>query len=866
MFVCLDCSVDQRIGVHIGVAARQLGNQMRLEPFLVECVRSLMAYAAVTSLMETLSLNFLQSQPPFPLEDLAAQMRDDANEHLGFLQQIVEPKIREMELDEAASSKCWIKLHGIFNNGAVKQSDYTKKKKLIKSEKQQLLAECSSQNERITNWLRKVGEVKQKIVSLHQNLGFLQQSLEKSEIPFDDAVMKDLEAQIRDASFKAEQRIEMELSAIYLAKESLLHVTACLLSCYSGAEFGLFSHMKLLRVVDIEGDDFDGRMALNVLANLVHLRYLALSTCRTFEVKLFENWNMQSFVVRGDDSFYNFENLKQLEKLSIRRCQRLIEGNIPWATNLLPNIKRLNLLGSMMWWSSLSLISMFPNLEVLKVINSCVGKKWELSDEVFPRLKRLVIKNANLEYWNAVGDHFPVLECLELSNCHWLEEIPRGFADITTLALIQLRKCKDSVVASAKWIQEEQNNNYGNDVLVRSEDIMRSEIQMAYAAVTSLMETLSLNFLQSQPPFPLEDLAAQVRDDANENLGLLQQILEAEMRKMELDEASSKGWRKQRLPRIKACLPRLYGNKQLAWDTVLLTSRLREVVEVKQKIVSLHQNLGLLQQSLEKSEIACHDAEMKHLEAQIRDASFKAEERIEMELTTIYLAKGMMRLRKTACLLRLHEIFNEAEKQTDYHRNELIRIQTEYQQLAKVSLLGRIRRRGLLQLVKGSSLPDLLEKLSIKRWVGVNLVMCSIPWATSLPNLKKLSFFESNLQWHELNAISMLPNLEVLKLIDACEGSKWETCYGGFHRLKRLVIRKTNLQYWNAVGDHFPMLECLEISDCSRLKEIPRDFADITTLALIQLSNCKDSLVASAKWIQEEQSNNYGNDALLVRH
>ncbi|XP_031091146.1 putative late blight resistance protein homolog R1B-17 [Ipomoea triloba] len=232
---------------------------------------------------------------------------------------------------------------------------------------------------------------------------------------------------------------------------------------------------------------------------------------------------------------------------------------------------------------------------------------------------------------------------------------------------------------------------------------------MAYAAVTSLMETLSLNFLQSEPPFPLEDLEAQIRDDANQNLGLLQQILEAQMREMDVDESSSK-----RL-RIKACLPRFHGKQQLTWDSILLTSWLSEVVEVKQKIVSLHQNLGLLQQSLEKSEIACRDARvMKDLEAQIRDASFKAEERIEMELSAIYLAKGKGdSLHIAACLLRLHEIFKEAEKQTDYQRNELIRIQIECQQLAKVSLLGRIRRRGLLQLVKGSSLHDLVHKKMI---------------------------------------------------------------------------------------------------------------------------------------------------------
>lgn len=81
--------------------------------------------------------------------------------------------------------------------------------------------------------------------------------------------------------------------------------------------------------------------------------------------------------------------------------------------------------------------------------------------------------------------------------------------------------------------------------------------------------------------------------------------------------------------------------------------------------------------------------------------------------------------------------------------------------------------------------------------------------------------------------------------------------------MKRLVIAETYLRYWNGVGDHFPVLECLEIHKCSYLRKIPSGFADINTLALIQLNECWDSLLTSAKWIQEEQRN-YGNDALLV--
>ncbi|XP_019154298.1 PREDICTED: probable disease resistance protein At1g58390 [Ipomoea nil] len=249
---------------------------------------------------------------------------------------------------------------------------------------------------------------------------------------------------------------------------------------------------------------------------------------------------------------------------------------------------------------------------------------------------------------------------------------------------------------------------------------------MAYAAVTSLMETLSLHFLQSQPRLPLHDLEAQMRD-GNENLGLLQQILEDMA--VEVDKASGSSNGNENLRCIKACLPsRLHGVKQTeyypkkkkmiksekqlaesssqnerianAGDSILLSSRLREVGEVKQKMVSLHQNLGFLQESLEKSEI-CYDnaGAMKDVEAEMRDVLFKAEERIEMELTTIYLAKDT-RLHITACVLRLHEIFIEAEKQTDYLKNELM-IRTQNETITDdASLFGRMRRRGLL-LVKG---------------------------------------------------------------------------------------------------------------------------------------------------------------------
>ncbi|XP_019164482.1 PREDICTED: putative disease resistance RPP13-like protein 3 [Ipomoea nil] len=110
----------------------------------------------------------------------------------------------------------------------------------------------------------------------------------------------------------------------------------------------------------------------------------------------------------------------------------------------------------------------------------------------------------------------------------------------------------------------------------------------------------------------------------------------------------------------------------------------------KQEILnSLHENLGFLQEVLEKSEIPYNNSAMKDLEAEMRDVVFKAEERIEMELSNIYLQSSNIE----ACLLRLHGIFKQAVKQTDYLKKKLIKIKSKHKfakgpSITGVSLLG----------------------------------------------------------------------------------------------------------------------------------------------------------------------------------
>nr|GLL39882.1 putative late blight resistance protein homolog R1B-13 [Ipomoea trifida] len=223
---------------------------------------------------------------------------------------------------------------------------------------------------------------------------------------------------------------------------------------------------------------------------------------------------------------------------------------------------------------------------------------------------------------------------------------------------------------------------------------------------------------------------------------------------------------------------------------------------------------------------------------------------IEMELTTIYLLAAKGWKKRVACLLRLRGIFIEAVKFTDYLKKKLIKIKSE-KQLAKDDFYNFVHLRQL-------------EKLSIKRW-HLELRDRDIQWATSfLPNLKKLKFFKTRLPWSDMRLIGILSNLEVLKMIHACLGEKWEPSEGGFRQLKRLVIEDTCLEYWNAVGDHFPVLEHLELSGCNLLRKIPIEFAYITTLALIQLKKCSNSVFVSALCIRDEQLR-YGNDGLCVR-
>nr|GMD83744.1 putative late blight resistance protein homolog R1A-10 [Ipomoea batatas]GME11631.1 putative late blight resistance protein homolog R1A-10 [Ipomoea batatas] len=342
-----------------------------------------MAYFAITSLMETLHLNFLQSEPPFSLEDLEAQTKDD-NENVGLLPEYVRSEIDsddeamkdledleaqigyvslkakkriEMELGEGWTESS--RLHETFNQ-LVKQTDYPKKKLFeIKSSSKSArdsVQSCFPHDGRQTLLIPCLAEVKQKIVSLHENLGLMQEILEKSEIVNDDAgAMKDVEAQIRDVLFKAEERIEMELSVINLAKGQRDDVR-------------ITASMRRLQGIFNEA--------------VKHTDYLKNELIRLGKADL----ERQSIT------------FGQLEKLSIKdpHLLHVMPSSIPWTTSFLPNLKKLKFMETNLPWNDLWLIGMLPNLEVLKLTHACRGEEWEPSKKGFCQLKRL--------YFNEKGE------------------------------------------------------------------------------------------------------------------------------------------------------------------------------------------------------------------------------------------------------------------------------------------------------------------------------------------------------------------------------------------------------------------------------------------------------------------------------
>ncbi|KAG6421943.1 hypothetical protein SASPL_118503 [Salvia splendens] len=221
-----------------------------------------------------------------------------------------------------------------------------------------------------------------------------------------------------------------------------------------------------------------------VIESLLPLRLLnnlsTVSTVRPIsctEKMLRSMPHLKSLGVYESEEDYQFRGwferlvlLPELEKLKYVFSNPFVSSSLkpgrlpPWQS-LPPNLVKLTLSGTSLPWDDMSKLSMLPKLEVLKLKNYAFsGTVWNSWTGGFCCLKFLLIGSTNLEIWETDGNHFPNLRQLVLRHCRFLEEIPYGIGESPLLETIELHRCKNSAVISARSLQEEQQS-LGNDGL-----------------------------------------------------------------------------------------------------------------------------------------------------------------------------------------------------------------------------------------------------------------------------------------------------------------------------------------------------------------------------------------------------------------
>ncbi|CDP18740.1 unnamed protein product [Coffea canephora] len=144
----------------------------------------------------------------------------------------------------------------------------------------------------------------------------------------------------------------------------------------------------------------------------------------------------------GEEACFNMSQLDTLESLNIlsnhfQGPRNHFELSFP------KNLKKLLLSGLNLPWSKISLIEQLPNLEVLKLLcDSLRGRRWELTEGGFPKLRVLTLSDVNVVEWTETDtdsdDYFPCLEELKLVGELKLEQVPSCLERISTLEMIKV--------------------------------------------------------------------------------------------------------------------------------------------------------------------------------------------------------------------------------------------------------------------------------------------------------------------------------------------------------------------------------------------------------------------------------------------
>ncbi|XP_047959694.1 putative late blight resistance protein homolog R1B-12 [Salvia hispanica] len=171
----------------------------------------------------------------------------------------------------------------------------------------------------------------------------------------------------------------------------------------------------------------------------------------------------------GEEDYYRLYNLCCLHKLeTLQLCASALDTHMIKQVSFPRSLKKLTLEDTELSWEDMETkIGWLPHLQILKLKdNSFIGSEWETSEDQFASLKFLQIERCGLECWITDSAHFPRLEHLHLCNLPRLTEIPSCIGEILTLHSIKLKRCSESVVASAQTIKEEQEELDNQDLRI----------------------------------------------------------------------------------------------------------------------------------------------------------------------------------------------------------------------------------------------------------------------------------------------------------------------------------------------------------------------------------------------------------------
>ncbi|XP_019176881.1 PREDICTED: putative late blight resistance protein homolog R1B-17 [Ipomoea nil] len=235
---------------------------------------------------------------------------------------------------------------------------------------------------------------------------------------------------------------------------------------------GIWDNLQQLRHLEINHKLQVSIDLLKVQENLQTLYCLSISQCTAEVFKRIPSVKELGIVAGGHQVWPQGLNspccLEYLEKLRVQGSDHPLDLPPQPQGDIFPEtLKELTFVSTRIPWRAMSLISMLPKLEVLKLKNfACTGQEWELTeDHCFRQLKVLIISHTDLKEWKADGDStFPKLQRLQLKKCFNLKEMPDWIENMITLQLIKLVYCYTSLVHSANLIKE-QHELYGYDIL-----------------------------------------------------------------------------------------------------------------------------------------------------------------------------------------------------------------------------------------------------------------------------------------------------------------------------------------------------------------------------------------------------------------